>query len=133
MAGILSMLSLLHVYWALGGGVGSAQVLPERDGEPLFQPGSVSTLVVAALLAVAALLVSQRAGIGPALLPPSLVRLGCWGVSVAFLLRAVGEFRYVGFFKRVRDTSFSRMDTRLYSPLSLCLGVGTGVVAFLAS
>jgi hypothetical protein len=44
----------------------------------------------------------------------------------------VGELRYVGFFKRVRNTSFARMDTLLYSPLSLCLGVGTGMVAFLA-
>lgn len=132
-AGIFSVLSLLHILWALGGRAGNTHVLPERDGQPLFRPGPVSTLVVAALLAVAALLVAQRAGIGPAILPSSLVPLGCWGVAVAFLLRAVGEFRYVGFFKQVRNTSFSRMDTLLYSPLSLCLGVGTGMVAFLAS
>jgi hypothetical protein len=132
-ASVLSALSLLHVYWSLRGRAGNAQVLPERDGKPLFQPGPVSTLVVAALLAVAALLVAQRAGVGPALIPSSLVPLGCWGVSAAFLLRAVGEFRYVGFFKRVRDTSFSRMDTLLYSPLSFCLGLGAGMVALLAS
>jgi hypothetical protein len=131
-AGIFSVLSLLHIFWALGGRAGNALVLPERDGQPLFRPGPISTLLVAALLAVSALFVAQRAGIGPVLLPSWLVALGCWGVSAAFLLRAVGELRYVGFFKRVRNTSFARMDTLLYSPLSLCLGVGTGMVAFLA-
>jgi hypothetical protein len=44
-------------------------------------------------------------------------------------LRALGEFRYIGFFKRVRGTPFARMDSRYYSPLALLLGVGTAILA----
>jgi len=129
LAASFCVLSLLHIGWALGPRSGRVQVLPERDGAPLFRPGPLSTLAVAAVLFLAALLVTQRAGLGRELLPPALVAPGCWGVSVALVLRAVGEFRYVGFFKRVRDTAFARMDTRLYSPLALLLGVGAGYVA----
>lgn len=127
------LLCLMHLYWAAGGRAGNLQVLPERtDGMPLFRPGPVSTLVVAALLATAGILVAQRAGILPGPFPPTLVRLGCWCVSGALVLRAVGEFRYVGFFKTIRGTAFARMDTLLYSPLALLLGAATGYVAFMA-
>jgi hypothetical protein len=43
----------------------------------------------------------------------------------AAFLRSVGDFRLVGFFKRVRGTRFARYDSLLFSPLSLALGVPT--------
>lgn len=132
LAAVFCALSLLHIGWALGFRVGNVPVLPERDGAPLFQPGPMSTLLVAALLFLAALMVTQRAGLGREWIPAGLVGPGCWGVSVVLVLRALGEFRYVGFFKRVRDTAFARMDTRLYSPIALLLGVGAGFVAYAA-
>jgi catechol 2,3-dioxygenase-like lactoylglutathione lyase family enzyme len=46
-----------------------------------------------------------------------------------FLLRAVGDFRLVGFFKRVRGTPFARWDTRLFSPLCVALGLASLWVA----
>ena len=46
------------------------------------------------------------------------------------LMRAIGDFRYVGFFKRVRGSRFARMDTTLYSPLCLALAAGVAAVAF---
>lgn len=128
-----NLLCLAHLYWAAGGRAGSVQVRPERpDGTPLFTPGPVASLVVAALLALAGLLVAQQAGILPGPFPPGLVRLGCWCVAGALVLRAIGEFRYVGLFKRVRGTAFARMDTLVYSPLALLLGLGAGAVAYFA-
>jgi hypothetical protein len=44
-------------------------------------------------------------------------------------VRAIGDFNYVGFFKRRRGTRFAHLDTRLYSPLALGLGLGTAIVA----
>jgi hypothetical protein len=44
--------------------------------------------------------------------------------------RAVGDFNYIGFFKRRRTTAFAGLDTRLYSPLALALGLGAGIVAW---
>ena len=125
------ILSALHVYWAAGGRIGAAAALPERNGAPLFQPGPASTLVVAGLLAFAGLLVLAHAGRGPATaLPGWMVALGAPVAAVVLLARAIGDFRFVGFFKRVRDTRFARLDTRLFSPVALLLGAATAIVAW---
>lgn len=46
------------------------------------------------------------------------------------LLRGVGEFRYVGLFKRVKGSRFARNDTRFYSPLCLMLAAGLFYLAW---
>jgi hypothetical protein len=33
----------------------------------------------------------------------------------------MGEFNYVGFFKKVKDTEFAKWDTKLFSPLCLLI------------
>jgi hypothetical protein len=125
------LLSALHVYWAAGGRRGAAAAVPERHGTPLFQPGRASTLGVAGLLAFAALLVLARAGRGPATaLPGWMVTLGAPVAAAVLVARAIGDFRYVGFFKRVRDTRFARLDTRFFSPIALLLGAATAIVAW---
>jgi hypothetical protein len=126
---IFAVLSAIHVYWARGGRWGAANAVPEIDGKPLFRPGTVVTLVVAGLLAVAGALVLQRAGLAYAFGPKMVRRAGVWVVALAFVVRAVGDFNYIGFFKRRRGTRFAHLDTRLYSPLALGLGVSTAIVA----
>ncbi len=56
-------------------------------------------------------------------LPDLLSNYGLWAIAVIFILRAIGEFKYVGFFKKIRDTPFGQMDTNYYSPLCLLIGV----------
>lgn len=128
---MFALLSALHVYWAVGGRSGAEAVLPERDGTPLFRPGLTSTLVVAGLLASASLLVLAHSGRGPGVfLPPWMVALGVPVIAVVMLARSIGDFRYIGFFKKVRDTRFARLDTRYFSPIALLLGAATAVVAW---
>jgi hypothetical protein len=117
---VLAGLSAVHVYWALGGRRGGvAAAIPTVDGRPLLSPSRGATLLVAALLAVSAGLVVG----GVAEWAPRLVyRVGCGGVGLVLLARAVGDRRFVGFFKRGRGTEFARRDTMLYSPLCLALG-----------
>lgn len=122
-------LAALHVYWAFGGGQGLGKVLPTRDGAPVLNPGRAATLLVAVALLAAALVSVWRAGavsLGPAWLP----RLGVWVIAVVFALRAVGDFRYCGFFKRVRGTAFARNDTFIYSPLCVLI---SALAAWLAA
>ncbi|WP_369124978.1 DUF3995 domain-containing protein [Enterobacter asburiae] len=52
-------------------------------------------------------------------------RIGNWVVVVLFLLRAVGDFKIVGFFKKIRRTEFSKYDSLYYSPLCLYLSLST--------
>jgi hypothetical protein len=117
---MFAALSAIHVYWAMGGRCGAADAIPEVDGKPLFRPG--------AFLAIAAGLVLQRSGLVPAFGPKLVRRAGIWVVAVTLVVRAGGDFNYIGFFKR-RGTRFAHLDTRLYSPLALGLGVGTAIVA----
>jgi len=132
MAVVLAGLSAIHVYWAAGGRRGLGVAVPEVDGAPLFRPGVPITLLVAALLSGAALLVLDRAGAALHLFPALMAEWGTWIVAVVFVARSIGDFRHMGFFKRQRQTGFARWDTRFYSPLALALGVGAAAVAISA-
>lgn len=125
LATTLAALAVLHGYWAAGGrwSFDAAVPIDPGSGAFTFSPGPLATFAVALLLMVAALVALAAAGVLALPIPDSLVRLGIWALAVVFLLRAIGDFRYAGFFKRVRGTRFARLDTRLYSPLCLALSV----------
>lgn len=130
-AGALALLAALHAYWATGGRWGRASALPEAGGRSLIDPSARDCLVVALALGCAAFVVATQGFGTREMLPPLLVRGACLGVAAVLLFRAAGDRRYVGFFKRVRGTRFARLDTWLYSPLCLLLGLGALVVAVL--
>ena len=126
---VLFCLAAVHVYWALRG-VGTTVGVPSRpDGTPVFHPGRVATLGVAVALSIAALLVAGRAQLVDLGLSPVVLHVAVWGVAAAFGVRTVGEFRYVGLFKRVRGTPFARWDTRLFTPLCAAIATAAVVVA----
>ena len=115
-------LSALHVYWVFAGQSGLDRVVPTQDEKALFQPGKASTLLVAGALFVAALVSIWRGfylHVGPDWIP----RASIWALAVVFALRAIGDFRYIGIFKRVRDTKFARNDTLFFSPLCGAISV----------
>lgn len=126
LASTFLLLSLLHLYWLWGGRLGSLAAIPEKDGRPLFTPSKTSTLLVALALFCCAVLVAALAGWIALPLSAGLLNKFGFTLSALFFLRAVGDFRWVGFFKRVRGTPFATLDTVLYSPL--CLGLALGVV-----
>ncbi len=122
--------SFWHVYWLLGGRVGRDAAIPEIDGRPAFQPSAAATFVVATALALCALLLAATAGLIPLPLSPTVLTWLTQALAVVLLLRAIGDFRLVGFFKRIRDTRFARLDTAVYSPLCLLLAIGSSIVGF---
>jgi hypothetical protein len=128
----LAALSALHVFWACGGRLGWLAALPEVDGKPLFRPSTLATLGVAVLLVLAAALVAVTGGLwpAPAAVPGGVLRGLTFALAAVLALRAVGDFRLVGFFKRVRGTRFARLDSLVYSPLCALLAVATFVVAW---
>ncbi len=118
----LGVLGVPHLYWVGGGQRGLALALPQRDGRALFTPAKAGTLAVALLLFAAALLVVGAVADWTAPFPGWVYRRGALAVAVVLLLRALGDFRLVGFAKRVRGTPFARWDTALFSPLCAVLG-----------
>jgi Protein of unknown function (DUF3995) len=57
-------------------------------------------------------------------------RYGNFFIAFVFLARAIGDFKYAGFFKKVKGTPFAKNDSRFYSPLCLFLSVSTSWLAF---
>ncbi|MFA8305271.1 DUF3995 domain-containing protein [Paenibacillus alvei] len=114
---MLFVISLLHVYWAFHGTWGKGAVIPERDGKQVFSPHSGMTLLIAALLAFAGVILLVRASFLPSFIDSSIIQWGAWVCACIFALRVIGEFNYVGLFKKNRSTTFSKMDTCLYIPL----------------
>jgi hypothetical protein len=87
----------------------------------LFNPGVAACLAAAFMFALPALIFLARADILLTDLPSWVPYVGVWGVAAVLFIRTIGDFRYAGLTKRIRDTSFARMDTRIYTPLCLVL------------
>jgi hypothetical protein len=129
LAVILAILSFLHLYWAVGGRFGIGAAIPTAGAARLFRPSPFATILVATALFAAMFVVLGRLKMWGAFVPGWIFYSGTWVISLLFLLRTIGDFRYVGFFKSVTDTNFAHWDTILFSPLCLFIGI----VAFLIS
>jgi len=123
-------LAALHVFWAFGGTWGAGAAVAEIDGRPRFVPSRGATLAVAGALIGAAVVVLARAELILGLVPRWVSQWAAGVLGAVFLLRALGDFRLIGFFKSVRGTRFAVRDTWLYSPLCLLLGLGAWWLAF---
>lgn len=121
---VLSILALWHVYWAFGGRVGKAAAIPEFNGAPTIAPSQAGTLAVAMALVVAASLIGAVGGLVTVAWPSDVLVWCARALACLFLLRAIGDFRFLGFFKRVRGTRFAKLDTLVYAPLCLALSAG---------
>jgi len=118
---ILCLLGVVHLYWAAGGAKGKSAAVPSVNGKPVLSPGVIGTaLVGVGLFAVAAFIMVTANGSATRSLELPL-RVGTGSIGLVFAVRAIGDFRYVGFFKCVRDSEFARRDTYFYSPLCLLL------------
>jgi hypothetical protein len=98
---------------------------------PIFRPSKFGTGVVAILLALAAWLALEWGGIQRGLFSDILLSYGGWLLTVVFLVRAIGDFKWVGFFKKKRGTVFAKWDSLLYSPLCFLLGTALLMIGLL--
>jgi Protein of unknown function (DUF3995) len=130
---IFFLLALLHAYWARGGRWAFLEALPQKEnGELALKPGPLECWMVAGALTVFGLVSLGAARILPSPLPMSWLKVGLWAFSTFFLFRAIGDFRYVGLFKKIKHTRFGLRDTRYYSPLCLLISALCLAVAELA-
>jgi hypothetical protein len=127
-AGILTMIGLLHAYWACGGRLSIGAAVPQVGGVAALRPSTMATWAVAIALIVAALVVAAA---GDLIDPPG----PAWAyvgtaiaLAIIFAARAIGDFGLVGFFKTRGDGAFARLDTYVYSPLCLILAAAIGAI-----
>ena len=123
---IFLFLSAIHFYWAFGGRWAKDAGIPTNESNSkVISPGFLSTVIIAlGLLGFGVFVLAERKILSIPI-PTPVNKYGLWIIATIFLVRAIGEFRYVGFFKKIKHTRFGRNDTNYYSPLCLVIGILT--------
>jgi len=120
---VFTVLGAFHFYWLFGGDYGIESVIPSIDAETsLPNIPQFATLIVGLGLVLFGLLYLLRSGLMDMQIPNWVSYYGYCFIPFIFILRAIGEFKYVGFFKKIKGTKFATADSKLFSPL--CLGIG---------
>jgi len=130
---IFAVLSSFHFYWFFGGKWGLEKVIPSKGKTAAsLRIPKFATLVVALGLLSFGVLYLLKAGFLSVQIPSKVLLYGSWIIPAIFLLRAIGEFNYVGFFKKVKDTEFAKTDTKIFAPLCFFIGL-SGIIIQLIS
>ena len=98
-----------HVVMAVRPASVESAALPTVGGRPLFVPSRTATVGVAVVLLLFAWLVAATAGLVSVDLSRAVLSWLSYALAVGLLGRAIGEFKYVGFFKKVRGSRFATL------------------------
>lgn len=121
---ILIALGVIHFNWVFGGKFGFKESLPTKEnGERVLNPRKIDSAIVGIVLTAFGVFYALKSGLINYNIPEQIMTYGSWIIPILFLLRAIGEFKYVGFFKSVRKTGFGKLDTMFFSPLCLLIGI----------
>lgn len=118
---VAAVASGFHFAWAFGVRRGTRNVIPQRpDGLATIRPDGPATAAVAlALLFLAGLIWAVATDRGGA-----VVTLLTSAALIVLCARVMGDGRWVGVTKRVRDTGFARADDRYWTPAAAVLALG---------
>lgn len=120
---VFLVLGGFHFYWLFGGLWGLDSVIPTKEGgtSTLIIP-KFATLVVAIGLVLFGLIYIVNTDLIDGQLPSWIGTYVLWLIPSVFMLRAIGEFKYVGYFKKIKNTKFAKADSKIFVPL--CFGIG---------
>ena len=136
-ATVFILIAVVHLFWAMGGRLGSEAVVPQVVGDspgqlrPAFRPSTLGTGLVALGLLLIALLVCLRVGLYLPLLGQAWLQWLISAIALLMFARAIGDSNLVGFFKTPSTSRFARLDNLLDSPLCVVLGAGLLAVAWM--
>ncbi len=118
---IFLVLSLIHFNWAFGSKWGITKAIPtDNTGKKVMHPDAKASAIVGLGLLFFSLYYATH--LIHLDLPGWTSYIG-WCISAIFILRSIGDFKYIGFFKKIKGTEFAEMDTKLYVPLCLVIGL----------
>lgn len=127
-AGAFFGVACFHYYWAFGGKYGYKAVLPEfPNNKKVFAPSHSITFIVATLFLIIAIgffLIGRY----PIVITTSAPSYFLYGLTGLTFIRAIGDFKYVGFFKKKSKSLFAINDTKYYSPLCLYIALSTAYI-----
>lgn len=121
---IFSSLGFIHLYWLLGGKWGLEKVIPTKDNQKTtISIPKFATLIVALVLLLFGLIYLFKFEFINVQIPNWIANYVYWIIPAIFILRAIGDFKYVGFFKKIKNTKFAKADSKWFSPLCLIIGI----------
>ena len=120
---VFLILSGIHFNWSVGGKLGFDKTLPTKeDGTRVLNPKKIDTAIIGIGLLLFAIYYLVRTEIVSVDLPHWILNYVGWIISSVFILRSIGDFKYVGFFKKIKTTTFGFFDTKYFSPLCTFIG-----------
>ncbi|MBN4057171.1 DUF3995 domain-containing protein [bacterium AH-315-J21] len=126
----LLILAGIHFNWAIGGTWGFEEALPTNEaGERVLNPKKSDSAIVGLGLMSFATYFLVKINLIQINLPSAVLDYGAWFIASIFLLRAIGDFRYIGFSKKIKHTDLAKLDSKLYSPLCLALAILGATIA----
>lgn len=129
---IFVFLSAIHFYWGFGGTWAIKGSIPTKENnEKVINPKFFACFTMGFIFLSFGFFVLAKSRILSFRFPGWLMEYGTWGLCLLFMMRAIGEFKYVGFFKKIKSTEFAQMDTKYYSPLCLVVGLLAMTLALL--
>ena len=121
---IFTVLGAFHFYWLFGGTWGLKKAIPTKSNEVnTISIPKLATLIVGLVLVLFGLIYFMKSGLINVQVPDWLTNYGYWFIPSLFILRAIGEFNYVGFFKKIKNTEFAQADSQIFSPHCLTIGI----------
>lgn len=121
---IFFLLSMLHFYWAFGGKLWYDEVLPTNStGLNKMNPSTPASLIIASVLLFFALITIGNQGLFYRFIKKKYFRYGNLIIAIIFFIRAVGDFKFIGFFKTIKTTRFGINDTQIFSPLCIIISL----------
>jgi len=121
---IFIFLSAVHFYWAFGGKWGIDSAIPTtKESTRVMKPPVVATIIVGIGLLSFALFYLVKTGLLSFDLPSWLFLYAGWVLPSIFLIRVIGDFKYVGLFKKIKSSKFARSDSKYFVPLCTFLAV----------
>lgn len=129
LAVIFLLLSAIHFYWAFGGKWGIDVAIPTNDNSiQTLKPPTIATIIVGIGLLLFGLFYMAQIEFFSAKLPSWLPLYVGWILPSIFLLRVIGDFKYVGLFKKIKMTKFAKSDTKYFIPLCAFLALAGFIV-----
>lgn len=125
---ILALVFLLfggiHFYWVCGGKWSLEKVIPTKTNDLNTKPiPKFATIIVGLVFLFFSLIYVIKSGLISIQIPKWITSYSYYGIPTLFLLRAIGDFKYVGFFKSITTTTFATWDKKLFAPLCLLIAI----------
>ena len=117
------VIALIHFYWLFGEKWIDKALPADENGKIVLNPGKFETVIVTFGLLLFAFYYLLKMELFEMEIPKLIAEYSGWIISLIFIVRAIGDFKYVGFFKRIKKTEFAKLDTRYFTFISLIIGL----------